>query len=259
MRDLSMVVKAQATSLQRLSSKLDFSFLRNALLSRFSQRPLNNGGGGQGGTQGPFDWAALGSELSPLSLSPPLSCCLLGTLQQEAKVRKTSVRRKLEGEQDTEVVKPVSLVAQESELDEATNERVATLLRVTAALSEEDGRGYFDVLQLLVDPVSPLQSVENLFDFAFLLKEKRVVVAQDRGAEEGGVHGVAVDPTQLEGREKQQRVLAVPMKDLRLLAQLLHGVRVTHPLHREDALYEETDPLKQSRLLGSKRKGGEAE
>lgn len=267
MRDLSKVVKAQAAALQQFSSKLDFSFLREALLARFSQRSLNNDGS-RGGGRGPFDWAALGIALSPLSLAPPETCCLLGALEQQVKVRKTIVRRKRGGEVEAEEVRPDSLGAQDNDLDEATNERVATLLRVTDSLSkgEEGGEtGCFDVLKLLVDPSSPLQSVENLFDFAFLLKEKRVYVEQGpaEDAQEGGVRGLAVDPKQLEKCEKQQRVLALPMKDLRLLAQLLHGEGTddahAHPLHRTDALYDETDPLKQTRLLGPKRKEGGAE
>lgn len=57
----------------------------------------------------------------------------------------------------------------ENEDVEATNKRQENMKSKFKQLTEENNPE-IDIIQLLVDPLDPVQTVENFFDFSFLLK-----------------------------------------------------------------------------------------
>jgi len=81
-------------------------------------------------------------------------------------------------------MKAVELKNEEDDDDEATNERLQKLFNVMSDLSQQIESGLsqqsqeqpqqqdcaIDFLRVLVDLTDDVQTVENLFDFAFLIK-----------------------------------------------------------------------------------------
>lgn len=87
----------------------------------------------------------------------------------------------------------------------------------------------FLVLQLDAD--DPVQTVENFFDFAFLIKEKRAM----ESVQDGEPKAIATDINKLNaymGNQRQQMVLSLSMKDLRELKVWCSCV-VNCKLHRQ--------------------------
>eukprot|EP01032_Pedospumella_encystans_P009503 gene9503-11179_t len=146
--------------------------------------------------------------------------------------------------------------------DEATNARVATLLKHLEAYEGQE----FDLLKTLVDPINPVQSVENFFDYSYLHKEKKVKHAFNE--ETGTLTACIADPGELDEAPKTQMVLSFSIGDLKRMAELLYpevhkstsnsnnsksnSSRLSHPLHREDPLYEAQDAQEQVRLLAKR-------
>ena len=83
-----------------------------------------------------------------------------------------------------------------------------------------------------------MQTIENFFDYAFLVKNKRVV--EEMGKSDGLPYGLPADPGKVVekyGQGSSQLILSLGIKELRELAQLLPDTGEC-PLHREDDLYE---------------------
>ncbi len=88
-------------------------------------------------------------------------------IHKEERVRNIAVRRQRENL--TGVINATSekiVNNEEDGNDEATNARVATLLKHLEAYDGQE----FDLLKTLVDPINPVQSVENFFDYSYLHK-----------------------------------------------------------------------------------------
>ena len=100
-----------------------------------------------------------------------------GPMQKEKKLRAKPVRQVKEDIRNATTTKCEVLDNQDEETDivtEATVKRQRILKETVAEVSEN--KNPFNILELLVDPVDDVQTVENIFDFSFLLKEKRVVI-----------------------------------------------------------------------------------
>ena len=98
-------------------------------------------------------------------------------MQKEKKLRAKPVRQAKEDIRNVTTTKCEVLDNQNDETDivtEATVKRQRILKEIVAEVSEN--KRPFNILELLVDPEDDVQTVENLFDFSFLLKEKRVVI-----------------------------------------------------------------------------------
>jgi len=91
-------------------------------------------------------------------------------------------------------MKAVELKNEEDDDDEATNERLQKLFNVMSDLSQQIESGLsqqsqqsqeqeqqqdcaIDFLRVLVDLTDDVQTVENLFDFAFLIKVIRPIIS----------------------------------------------------------------------------------
>jgi len=244
MKELSLSLRNQALSMSDLSRRHDFDTLANRFVTLFKPENTNT-----------IDWTVAGAKLGLLMNFCVSVNTMVGPLSKEEKIRKPAVRKAKEA-LDTTVQKPQEVSAEGADKDEATNERVLKLYDEANQLNEETHGKGFDLLKLLIDPVDSVQSVENLFDFSFLMKEKMVVVESGGGS---APLAVSTQPTVLDTKEKKQMVLSINMKDLEELATLLYGnvdndVEIVHPLHRTDDVYKSNDAREQSEILEKKKK-----
>lgn len=127
---------------------------------------------------------------------------------------------------------------------------------------------FVDLLQLLVDPSDDIQTVENFFDFSFLIKEKKVTVVIDDATQLPQVISIP------EGKNEDipiQTVLSMNMKDIKELRMIMNriksepsltrklpgGYMKTYPtLHRDDDLYSAPDVHAQADILQRRQAEG---
>lgn len=202
MKILSTSLKSQALKLSDLSKQHNFETLALRLKELFgvSEEGGRSSGRRASGAEDYIDWSTFGLEVQPILATPVPLTTMVGPFQKEERIRKAPVRRK-ENEEDNKNVgpeKPKEVQQNgEEELNEATNVRVQNLLTKVRDLTyrrnsnkrkrsqEDDDEASgdevgFDLLELLVDPVDDVQTIENFFDFSFLIKEKAVIQALDK-------------------------------------------------------------------------------
>jgi Nse4 C-terminal len=129
----------------------------------------------------------------------------LGPLRREVKQRKEQAPKK--AKERLEETQADQIEQAEEDEDEATNERVGQLQKTILTLSNRDSSSSsssssqsttgdvgepVDMIRLLVDPKDLVQTVENLFDFTFLIKEKIMLVRKDESGKLSR-HGTCVD------------------------------------------------------------------
>ena len=154
-RELSFALKTQATKLNDLSRKYDFKSFAEAIVRLGRPDP-----------SAPFNWEWLGGELASVINFCPEFTTMIGPLKKEVKVRKPLVK-KVKEDGNVQTVKPQEVEnANESKNDEATNKRVKEIVKLCESKKNET----FDIFSLLVNPVDQVQTVENFFDFSFLIK-----------------------------------------------------------------------------------------
>jgi hypothetical protein len=229
-----------AANLEDNSRRYDFNSFSSALTDKFKDRQ-----------SGLFDWTKCGIDCGALFLSAPPMTIMLGPISKPEKLRK--IAEKKGPRQTHEEVKPEELIQTAEEDDEATNERIQTQSRHIQSLCFPEFKPKkkneipptnvlcqpFDLLYNLLDPLDAVQTVENLFDFAFLIKEKQVAQRID----ENGMPKSLLLPGELQNTDRKQMVLTMNMKDLKKLSKLVarqslaDGISSTCPLHRNDLLY----------------------
>lgn len=159
LKELSFALEKQASTMSSLSRRHDFDSIANRFVLKFTPE-----------TDNVVDWTTAGVQLGRLiNFCVPVTT-MVGPLSKEEKVRKVAVRKPREAPETGAIQKPQEMTEENADKDEATNGRVLKLHDEAITLNEQaDGQG-FDLLKLLIDPVDPVQSVENLFDFSFLMK-----------------------------------------------------------------------------------------
>jgi hypothetical protein len=179
---LSHSLKSQALKLSDLSKQHNFEALCLKLKDFYSV--INEKG--QANTDH-IDWTVLGFEVAHIKPITTSFTTMTGPFQKEEKTRKPITRRKAtnEDEKNAPVEKPKEIIQTgDEDKNEATNERVKKLISVVRNLTDESnehksssspsagggGEIGFDLLSLLVDPVDDVQTIENFFDFSFLIK-----------------------------------------------------------------------------------------
>lgn len=182
MKLLSHSLKSQAIKLSDFSKKHNFESLTTKLKDYFcfvdekGQAHIDR-----------IDWGTLGAEVSKMMLTTAPLNTMVGPFHKQEKVRKPITKRKSnEEDKFTQVEKPKEIIQTgDDDKNEATNERVKNLITIVRALTDEindqrntesspsnlsDNDVGFDLLKLLVDPVDDVQTIENFFDFSFLIK-----------------------------------------------------------------------------------------
>lgn len=161
--ELSVAVRNQASSMNDFSIRCSLQTLSTDLKRRFRTSDEDR----------VFDWTRCGQFTRSMFSSIPAFATMLGPLHKEIKVRQVRQRQKGEAaltelEKENMKAKMVYQDDDDEKEQEATNERVQKLIQVVKDLSKENAS--FDVLQTLIDPMDPIQSIENMFDFSFLVK-----------------------------------------------------------------------------------------
>lgn len=168
MRELSHALKQQALTLNDLSKKYDFKALSLQLLQIFSDPATNS-----------FDWKTLGGKACTVFSSTAPVTTMNGPVDKEIKMRKLAQKRALNDDEDDVVVKPSEIIQNGTDQDEGMSKRVRYLKSTikssfghssSGSTSGTEESADFDVLRLLVHPTDPIQTIENFFDFSFLIK-----------------------------------------------------------------------------------------
>jgi hypothetical protein len=294
---LARAANQQTMSLDDGFKTHSFPALRDALIDRYRWDESVGGGDGEDGA---LNWTRFGQDVSVLFRSAPGLGFMMGPLSKHFKERAVCGGGKKRNATDLgEMVRPDEIVSgkgkgkrsknddgenegveedDDEEENEATNERIHTLLHYLDdnTSNKKSGFNRVDLMRTLVDPQDSVQSVENFFDFAFLIKDKRVMHKVEN---DSSIAAVSIDPEKVEDfNARSQMVLSLNMTDLKLLGDLLkleqqlnagtdsaaHGVSsssakakktttaaaVQHcPLHRSDGLYNLTSAHEQADFL----------
>lgn len=249
LRDLAYGIKAQSAAMDDSFRSFDMADFARLLKQKYCA-------GDDGDANRPFSWSALGRAVGIIPTSVPTYNTMVGPLSKEIKVRRVGerkMREKITGAAE----KPVD-VEQEEE-DEATNERLLHLQGLLVEKTKTASGEYFDLLNTLVDPNDRVQTIENFFDFCFVIKEKQVVVHMDPQTHLPMALGVASEDVEIEDFKKHQMVLTLDMGDLELLtsfaqsssanrAKVLQPFDSENPLHRLDPLYAARNAHEQAKI-----------
>ncbi len=235
----------------------------------------------------PFDWCTLGADVGALFTTTFPATMMLGPLGKPPKVRVAAERAARPVKDNSEVAVAEELIQDEdddedsetgekdkAEFNEATFARIdhqEKVLRELRDKGEDTG-----LISFLVDPHDQVQTVENFFDYAFLIKEQSTSQKIDKAT------GLPVikpaHREMLAEKESKQLVLSMNMQELKELAAIMqeheeaginsnggsglinnsssNGSRSNSPkkrkvlsLHRDDALYKTSDVHQQTALI----------
>ena len=258
---LSLATKRQASKIDSTSNIYNFNTFADSIRNDFIDAETTY-----------FSWTSLGRKCSPIFRSVPSFNTLYGPIGKgyTPKERKKTEKVVDDGSQLTQA----ESVEQNDETDksnEATNERIKKLQRTIEKATGYDSKvasemttQTVDLLQLLVDTRDKVQTIENFFDFAFLLQRKRVAESKVEG------HQLprALFCQDLD-TDKQQLVLSLDMKQLGEVNELLDDIHkmeqqldktraddvldVYGVLHRDDELYRSSDARDQAEILSRRQ------
>eukprot|EP00595_Chromulina_sp_UTEXLB2642_P002183 CAMPEP_0196767474 /NCGR_PEP_ID=MMETSP1095-20130614/41544_1 /TAXON_ID=96789 ORGANISM="Chromulina nebulosa, Strain UTEXLB2642" /NCGR_SAMPLE_ID=MMETSP1095 /ASSEMBLY_ACC=CAM_ASM_000446 /LENGTH=117 /DNA_ID=CAMNT_0042135829 /DNA_START=1 /DNA_END=350 /DNA_ORIENTATION=+ len=117
---------------------------------------------------------------------------MTGPLYRQPKARK-AIERKQKDAEDLSKIKTTAATLKYDENDEkeATTTRKLKLKQIVTNMTntfntqvesgERPKEGGIDLVRLLIDPHDPVQTIENVFDFSFLIKEKEVLMTSQDG------------------------------------------------------------------------------
>lgn len=167
LKHLSSAAKAQALHLNDLSRGYDLDKLTDGL------RAFQYDG------KEAIDWTALGNATLTLACWLPTVDTMLGAVEKTAKERKVAVRRRAVADAADDsaeaqlVSKPTEVTSEDQQPavdDSAALKRSALQLELLKELTNSSGQAAIDLIDFLVDHEDVVQTVENFFDFSFLLK-----------------------------------------------------------------------------------------
>ena len=171
-----------------------------------------------------FDWSRLGADAGQLFTTTFPASIMLGPLGKPPKIRlQREVKPRAKEDKTKKMV--VEDVDQDDddddgnkkEFNEATFARIDIQERILGKYKEQNKK--IDLVSFLVDPEDQVQTIENFFDYAFLIKEKATMEAIDKITGIPTINPAAKE--KLEEKESKQLVLSLNMKELQQLAQLV--------------------------------------
>ena len=226
-----------------------------------------------GGADSNFDWTHFGASIGTIFTMLPQWNCILGTLDKEVKERKKSERTKktkenlvVETLEEIENKKNAQGNNEDEDEAEATNGRSLKLQRTLEKTCIADGskketRKPTSMLDLLIDIEDPVQTIENFFDFSFLVKNKKVAISEDKANNNELMVQYIEDECVVQNDDKKQMVMRIDMKDLLQMIENNNkapsqGVntkkRTLTSLHRNDELYRAADAHEQANLIAAR-------
>lgn len=238
LHELAHIACKQAYRLEELNNQYDLEHILDGIKYL-----------GHSDEDGEFSWIQIGRQLSCLFRSVPPIKMMLGSIDKEPKSRKQTIKKAKQNSEHLATTVPSEIIQSQNdnkiEMNEATNERIHHLY--TSIHEKGD-----DLLQLLINPQDNVQTIENFFDFSFLIKDKRVMESLD---ENGIPYAYKTNPhalTKSEDTNRKQMILSLNMKDLTEIAQLLQDEGKAHKLHRDDELYSAIDAHEQADIVAAR-------
>jgi hypothetical protein len=224
--------RARATAIGSTSSAYDA-----ADVVRHLQRRL------QDDDTGHFNWASLGRSVGVCFDKIPNTHFFNGAIDQPPK-EKVVRQKRVRDEEEANYVE-VKVVSDENDKkeEEVNAKRRKVLVKVQAAMQKEEGRkanvvaqkAKVNVLDMLVNPTSFTQTVENIFDFSFLVKDGRAsMLVDDRGLP----MTTMTRPLEV-AQAPRQAVVAFTMADFKALTAAF-DIEDTSIPHRQDPCYART-------------------
>lgn len=241
--ELLDAVLKRADKLDDLSRRIHFDDLALNLTKAFR-------------VDGEFCWRSLGQDVGKLFIRPTPLTTMLGSMDKPEKIKALHQRKQHQPKERLEEVRPEEIIQNKSkaggargeaeeEVGEATFSRITNQNQKLVDMTED---GHIDLLKMLVDEKNHVQTVENFFDFAFLIKDKKVQVHEDSESKQPRVRHFENNRTISTG-EARQVVLSLNMKDVKRLAAALSKQGNVCPLHRNDDLYDAANAARQSEIL----------
>jgi len=208
------------------------------LLKELRKRGVKDDDGedGEAGS-GRFDWKSLGRAVAPFFATPPTVEFLCGPISKPVVARQERGKRKADAVDDEEEgeaknERPEDVTSKDDELVESTQARLKVM---TDRLPPDSSpMGFFN---FLVNPESFTQTVENIFDFSFLIKQGTGCLTVKDGlpyVNKSYKHGDAKDIQEL---PSSQLVMALCPADFRRAKELFNCRGEGIP-HRDDPSYE---------------------
>eukprot|EP00743_Colponemidia_sp_Colp-15_P005946 GILK01006392.1.p1 GENE.GILK01006392.1~~GILK01006392.1.p1 ORF type:complete len:423 (+),score=99.93 GILK01006392.1:43-1269(+) len=168
-----------------------------------------------------FDWNALGEKYSHLFCTAPTVNFISGSLDVQPKEKKARQRR--QREDLGQAVKPTEIINTQQEEKSDTDKRIAALAQVLAKRSPVN---YFE---LLVNPESFTQTVENIFDFAFLVKDGRAKVYVTPAPDSQPIAAVAAAPRVAQGQADKEKLQCVIQMDYNTWQSIVEIYNIREP------------------------------
>jgi hypothetical protein len=222
----------KAITLDDMSRRCDFGGFSEAVQQAFRDPDTDE-----------FSWSKLGVSCGALFRSAPSLRFMYGPLNKHFKERKLPKERTRKDDDYAQLERPDEIpekkqrsavagaagAVRDDDNDqtmEATFERIGQLIthldRVCSPADRKNAgrKGKANIIQTLVDPVDPVQTIENFFDFAFLVKDCRIM----QRSRDGVVDVMTVNPedsTPDWQAQRKQMVLSLNMPDVKLIAALV--------------------------------------
>eukprot|EP00051_Salpingoeca_urceolata_P010557 m.129299 g.129299 ORF g.129299 m.129299 type:complete len:375 (+) comp16755_c2_seq1:87-1211(+) len=134
-----------------------------------------------------LDWAKLGDEALDVSRAVPVLDIMLGPLSMDTAKRVVKPRQQKQKHNEQERTKLLQGEEAVANHEEQTTERVEEVLTVLSqeldrrrpALEDEEELPKMPLFELIINPDSFAQSIENLFHLSFLIKEGKTTIFVD--------------------------------------------------------------------------------
>jgi hypothetical protein len=235
LKHLSTAAKTQAIRLNDMSRRYSFDTIAQQL-AHFHHPGRQT-----------LDWTALGMTIMTIVSFIPPHDTMLGAIDKTIKERRQGVRKRAMNNENDDLIdgnlasKPTEQTQQDTTVadDSAALKRSAVQLDFIRKMMDKD-KNEIDLIDLLVDPSDSVQTIENFFDYSFLLKDKKVAEGIVEGDDLPKV--VIADPNTLDAADKKQMILAINMADLgHLMSEMRkhHSDNAeVHPFHRSSELYQ---------------------
>ncbi|KAJ2557976.1 hypothetical protein EV175_001036, partial [Coemansia sp. RSA 1933] len=127
------------------------------------------------------DWGAIGDVAGQFSRQPPRFSCIYGPLMTEAKARKARVKRQngedRAGRGGTSQEAKIETMG-ESDVKKQENQTTKLVQKIHKILAQV---GPINLFELVINPRSFAQSVENIFYVSFLIRDGKAFIDDESG------------------------------------------------------------------------------